>query len=118
MLSLQQESWSALTHHDWYAKSLLDLGEYLHAAHVLSTMTMTNTSGTSGSHHQDHMDILHIQGPASDLSSYGIYLRAYALYMAGERRKEEDHLELQRCVVPMLYSCSCVVICLFVWGTI
>ncbi len=72
---------SDLTPKDWYAKSLMDLGEYLHAAAILSESTD---------------DVLLIPGPAADLSAFGIYLRAYALYMAGERRKEEEHLELQR----------------------
>jgi hypothetical protein len=88
----QYAAWSDLTHKDWYAKSLLDLGEYLHAAHVLSDTTNAASEGVGGT-----TDIiLQIPGPASDLSSFGIYLRAYALYMAGERRKEEDHLELHR----------------------
>ena len=72
-----------LTPKEWYAKSLLDLSEYLHAAAVLSEPTD---------------DVVLIPGPASDLSSFGVYLRAYALYLAGERRKEEDHLESQRYV--------------------
>lgn len=74
-------TFSELTPKDWYAKSLMDLGEYLHAAAVLSEPTD---------------DVVLIPGPLADLSSFGIYLRAYSLYMAGERRKEEDHLELQR----------------------
>jgi anaphase-promoting complex subunit 8 len=66
---------------DWYAKSLLELGEYLHAAAVLS---------------QPNDDVTCMTPPLEDASSYGIYLRAYALYLAGERRKEQDYLELQR----------------------
>ena len=66
-----------------YSKSLLETGEYLHAAAVLSK------KGASGSL---------IPGPLEDLSKYGIYLRAYALYLAGERKKEEDGLEFQRFV--------------------
>ena len=83
MNDLQQASWSTLTSKDWYAKSLLDLGEYLHAAHVLCEAT-------------EEVDVFStIPGPATDLSTFGVYLRAYALYMAGERRKEEDHLEME-----------------------
>jgi hypothetical protein len=66
---------------DWYAKSLLELGEYLHAAAVLS---------------QPNDDVTCMTPPLEDASAYGIYLRAYALYLAGERRKEQDYLELQR----------------------
>ena len=64
-----------------YAKSLMELGEYMHAAAALS---LPNTIVTT------------MSPPLPNLSSYGIFLRAYALYMAGERRKEEDYIELQR----------------------
>lgn len=64
-----------------YAKSLLELGEYVHAASVLSLPNPIVTTMTS---------------PLPNLSSYGIFLRAYALYLAGEKRKEEDYIELQR----------------------
>ena len=64
-----------------YAKSLMELGEYMHAAAVLS---LPNTIVTS------------MAPPLPQLSSYGIFLRAYALFLAGERRKEEDYIELQR----------------------
>jgi len=64
-----------------YAKSLLELGEYMHAAAVLS---LPNSIVTT------------MSPMLPDLSPYGIFVRAYALFMAGERRKEEDYLELQR----------------------
>ena len=64
-----------------YAKSLLELGEYMHAAAVLSVPNSIVTS---------------MSPMLPDLSSYGIFLRAYALFLAGERRKEEDYIELQR----------------------
>lgn len=64
-----------------YAKSLLELGEYMHAAAALS---LPNTNVTT------------MSPPLPQLSSYGIFLRSYALFMAGERRKEEDYIELQR----------------------
>ena len=83
-----------------YAKSVLDLGEYHRAAAILSINPITqrnqqqknNRNGiTKGNTGGD----LTIQPPMTNLSSYGIYLRAYALYMAGERRKEEEVLELR-----------------------
>ena len=66
---------------DLYAKSLLELGEYLHAAATLS---------------KPNDDVTSMSPPLADLSQYGFYLRAYALFLAGERRKEQDFLELQR----------------------
>jgi hypothetical protein len=66
----------------YYAKNLMELGEYAHAA-----ATLSSNAGNK----------LESMPPAlSDLSAYGIYLRSYALYLAGERRKEEDYLELKR----------------------
>jgi anaphase-promoting complex subunit 8 len=64
-----------------YAKSLMELGEYMHAA---ATLSLPNPIVTTMAAQLPH------------LSSYGIFLRAYALFMAGERRKEEDYIELQR----------------------
>ena len=64
-----------------FSKSLFELGEYLHAAAVLS---------------EPNDDVTKMSQPIPDLTSFGIYLRSYALYMAGERRKEQDHLELKR----------------------
>jgi Anaphase promoting complex subunit 8 / Cdc23 len=61
------------------AQSLLDLGEYAHAASVLS-------QGRAD-------DPLEMGPPLQDLSPAGLYFRAYALYMAGERIKEEDLVE-------------------------
>lgn len=63
-----------------YAKSLLELGEYAHAAAVLS---------------KSNQDVTAMTPPVSDLSSFGVYLRAYAMYLAGERRKEEEMVELR-----------------------
>jgi len=57
-----------------YAKSLLDLGEYERAAHCLSER----------------------EGDWDGLSCYGVFIRAYALYLAGERRKEEEIVELRQ----------------------
>lgn len=66
-----------------YAKSLMDLGEYAHAAAVLSRPFKGKL-------------VLTMTDPLPNLSPFGIYLRAYALYLAGERCKEEEMLELQR----------------------
>ena len=92
-----------MTPQDWYAKTLMDVGEYLHAAYVLSAPATTakagpNNSNNSSNHRRHHPldDVLAMPPPSPDSTSFGIYLRAYALYMAGERRKEEEHLELQR----------------------
>ena len=64
-----------------YAKSLLDLGEFDRASHILSV---------DGS-------------PKEGLGGLGVFIRAYALYLGGEKRKEEEMVELaeplQRCKV-------------------
>jgi anaphase-promoting complex subunit 8 len=69
--------------HVYYAKSLMDLGEYAHAAAVLSAPI------------PKHASIESMPPPLAGLSPAAFYLRAYALYMAGERRKEEEYLELK-----------------------
>lgn len=125
MATLVQEM-TQLRERDWYAKSLLDLGDYLHAASVLSQngneqqpqhnshrnhqhSSHRNSSGkaaasspTAGSAAASRSgkatDITQMGPPQHDLSPYGFYLRAYALYMAGERRKEEEYVEMERCV--------------------
>lgn len=85
-----------------YAKSIFDLGEYHRCAGILSRSpegvdengnTILSPTGKKriGSKGGD----LIIQPPRNELTSYGTYLRAYALYMAGERRKEEEVLELR-----------------------
>ena len=82
-VNLLQGELTQMTEKDWYAKTLFDLGEYLHAASVLS---------------QPSNDVSRIAAPLEHLTSFGMYLRAYALYLFGERRKEEEYLELQRYV--------------------
>jgi hypothetical protein len=67
----------------YYAKTLMDLGEYAHAAATLSQPSLSKSKVES------------MPAPLANLSPFAFYLRAYALYMAGERRKEEDHLELK-----------------------
>ena len=77
-----------------YAKTLLDLGEFAHAAAVLS---------------QPHATVERMPPPLPDLSMAALSMRAYALYMAGERRKEERHQETSRyaeCFVIIVVCCS------------
>lgn len=98
-----QEELLNMTEQDWYAKSLVELGEYLHAAAVLSqddndngaNDTSANKNGTNTAA-TSMADITQMGPPLPHLSSYGMYLRAYALYMAGERRKEEEYAGLER----------------------
>jgi Anaphase promoting complex subunit 8 / Cdc23 len=74
-----------------YAKTLLDLGEFAHAAAILSQGSSTSTC-------QRHVaaTVERMPPPLVDLNPAAFALRAYALYMAGERRKEEDYIELKR----------------------
>jgi Anaphase promoting complex subunit 8 / Cdc23 len=62
-----------------YAKSLLDLGEYAHAAAILSETSLNNPGAS----------VETMNPPLTDLSSKAIFYRAYALYLAGEKRKHE-----------------------------
>jgi Anaphase promoting complex subunit 8 / Cdc23 len=101
--SVLQEELLNMTEQDWYAKSLVELGQYLQAAVVLSQEAGSsgdddgNVNDADGNASQINMpEITQIGPPSSNLSSYGIYLRAYALYMAGERRKEEGYAGLER----------------------
>ncbi|KAL7450308.1 hypothetical protein ACHAWC_002257 [Mediolabrus comicus] len=72
-----------------YAISLFDLGEYSRAAHVLSSPQAGNESSFSDG------SLGQIQPPRDDLTSLGVYLRAFSLYLEGERRKEEQVTELR-----------------------
>lgn len=91
-------AWKESSPHVYYAKTLMDLGEYGHAASALSQ--------TSAS--KDLVDRSSMPAPLPNLSSAATYLRAYCLFLAGERRKDEDgqHVEQllkqQRCVFPKL----------------
>jgi Anaphase promoting complex subunit 8 / Cdc23 len=62
-----------------YAKSLLDLGEYAHAAAILSETSLNNPGAS----------VETMNPPLTDLCSKAIFYRAYALYLAGEKRKHE-----------------------------
>jgi hypothetical protein len=110
-LGLQEELLN-MNEQDWYAKSLMDLGEFLHAASVLSQDlggSSNNHRDTNIHHHSNNTttsistaavnintaDITQMGPPLPGLSSFGFYVRAYALFMAGERRKEEEYAGLQ-----------------------
>jgi anaphase-promoting complex subunit 8 len=80
---------------DWYAKSLFELGEFLHAASILSSSSPSNNSNNNNNNNNNNKDITQMGPPKEGLSAYGFYLRAYALFMAGERRKEEEYNELE-----------------------
>lgn len=81
-----------------YAKTLLDLGEFAHAAAVLS---------------QPHATVERMPPPLPDLSAVALGMRAYALYMAGEKRKEEAHQESSRYVVAWCCVIAAAVRCCF-----
>jgi hypothetical protein len=102
--SLSQIQYPALFQ---YACTLLDMGDYAYAASILSmsqpipsttTTTTTSTTKTSSSSLSSTIELTsyHITHPLPNLSNYEIYIRSYALYMAGERCKEEQILEYQR----------------------
>jgi anaphase-promoting complex subunit 8 len=85
---------------EMYAKSIFDLAEYHRAAAILSVnprddSELDRSHGTGKRRVSTKGGDLTIYLPRDSLTTYGIYLRAYALYMAGERRKEEEVLELR-----------------------
>ncbi len=85
---------------EMYAKSIFDLGEYHRAAAILSTNPQDESEvdqlpGTAKRRVCTKGGDLTIFPPRDSLTMYGIYLRAYSLYMAGEKRKEEEVLELR-----------------------
>jgi len=80
-----------------YAKSIFDLGEFHRAAAILSlNPTEGEVYKPSGIRKVETKGgDLTILPPRDSLTSFGVYLRAYALFMAGEKRKEEEVLELR-----------------------
>jgi anaphase-promoting complex subunit 8 len=84
---LMNDESNTLTPAVFYAKTLLELGEYAAAAAALSQPS-----------HDKLSTVETMPPPLVDLTPFAFYLRAYALYMAGERRKEEEYLELKRYV--------------------
>ena len=76
-----------------YAMSLFDLGEYSRAAHILSIpASLAHNTATSPS---SDGSLGQINPPRKNLTPLGIYLRAFSLYLEGERRKEEQVTELR-----------------------
>lgn len=84
---------------EYYAKSVMDVGDYHRAAFILSAnpddLNGAGISATGKKRIGTSSGDLVIHPPRDSLTSYGLYLRAYSLYMAGERRKEEEVLELR-----------------------
>lgn len=78
-------AWRESAAHSYYAKALMDLGEYGHAAAALSQPSTSKALVDRGT----------MPPPLPDLSPAATYLRAYCLFMAGERRKDEEgqHVE-------------------------
>lgn len=68
-----------------YAKTLMELGEYAAAAAALSQSSIDKLCATET-----------MPPPLPDLTPFAFYIRTYSLFMAGERRKEEEYLELKR----------------------
>ncbi|KAL3795060.1 hypothetical protein HJC23_006381 [Cyclotella cryptica] len=81
-----------MTDAEVYAFSLFDMGEYSRAAHVLSSPSLSH-NGSDDSTNGSSFGVIH--PPRNDLTASGIYLRAFALYLDGERRKEEQVTELR-----------------------
>lgn len=86
----------------YYAKTLMDLGEFAHAAATLSQPPLGKAAVAS---------VESMPPPLPDLSPFGFYLRAYALYLAGERRKEEEFTELKRSVVVIVVVVAAALPC-------
>ena len=68
-----------------HAQVLLDAGEFERAAAVLSGDGMNEVNGGRSYH----------GSPVKGLGSRGIFIRGYAMYLAGERKKEEELLEIR-----------------------
>lgn len=73
----------------YYARTLLELGEYAHAAAILSQTSLTKAASVEQG----------VPPPIPNLSPAAIHLRAYALYLAGERRKEEGKIVVDNTTV-------------------
>lgn len=63
-----------------YSKCLFDLGDYAHAAAVLSETSLQNKSAR----------IEQMNPPIPNLTPLALFYRCYALYLAGEKVKEEN----------------------------
>ena len=100
-LTLLNEEQCTPNDNELYAHSLFDLGEYGRAAYVLSqTPTSTSTNNNNSSSTAAAGDAIINFGsvhypPLSNLTPYGYYLRAYSLYLDGERQRTERLSELR-----------------------
>jgi anaphase-promoting complex subunit 8 len=100
-------STSVLHQHDpavQYSKAVFELGEYAHAAAILSETSLQNKAAS--------VEIM--PPPLPGLSPKATYFRAYALYMAGERAREQKLLELEGCAAIPCTSPSSVVVDLLI----
>jgi anaphase-promoting complex subunit 8 len=75
-----------------FAKTIFDQGEYARAASFLSA---PNYSATTKKADAAGAGDWVVEPPLPNLTEYGIFIRAYSLYLAGERRKEEQVVELR-----------------------
>eukprot|EP00956_Cyclotella_meneghiniana_P001653 scaffold1810_cov60-Cyclotella_meneghiniana.AAC.11 len=98
---------TVMTDVEIYACALFDMGEYSRCVHALSASSHTTatTSTTSSNNNNaafnnriinnNNNNIQHHPPPHDNLSPLGIYTRAYALYLQGERQKTEELSELR-----------------------
>jgi anaphase-promoting complex subunit 8 len=86
--SLQRspEAWDELT----YARSLFDLKEFARAAHVLRDVPLTDPM-----RHNDEAEDgdAELESGPNGNANQCLFVRCYSLYLAGEKRKEEELLE-------------------------
>ena len=80
------EPWDELT----YARSLFDLKEFARAAHVLRDVPLTDPMTHNDEAEDGDADLE--SGPNGNANQC-LFVRCYSLYLAGEKRKEEELLE-------------------------
>lgn len=102
-----------------YARTLLEMGDYAYAATILSVPASSSRTTSSSEFSKSTSAPSSLLSPTVEiatnrsrhsfphkplpnLSSYETYLRSYALYMAGEKQKEEQILEYQRCAFEFI----------------
>ncbi|KAL7513116.1 hypothetical protein ACHAXN_010174 [Cyclotella atomus] len=85
-------STDTITNDEIYASSLFNMGEYSRCVHALSE----HSSQLDYPHDNDSVSNGKVvYPPKHNLSSMGIYLRAFALYLEGERKQHEEMSELR-----------------------